>query len=128
MALFDDQGRQIPDPRPVEWPTGLSRPPSLQDEIKRFVRMELSRQAADQGVESFEEADDFDLDEDPDVVPRTAYELEPEHLDRDASDLSKPEPPLPSIDPAAAGVKDVGAGASAPAAGGGAKAPLPPPE
>lgn len=61
---LDESGKEIPDPTPVEWPLGLSRPLSLQDEIKRFVRSELSRAAAADGFESFEEANDFEVDDD----------------------------------------------------------------
>lgn len=92
MARFNERGEHIPDPRRVEWPTELRRPPSLQDEIKRFIRQELSSVARDQGVETFEEADDFDTEEDPDLLLPTAYELTEEQLHRDASDLSRPEP------------------------------------
>lgn len=57
------RGQEIPDPTPIEIPSGLRRPPSIHDEMKRFIRMELSRQQSEAGLESFEEADDFDLDE-----------------------------------------------------------------
>jgi hypothetical protein len=94
MAKYDKQGREIPDPNPIELPGGFNRPPTLQEQIKRFIRAELSRQAADDGDETFEEADDFDVDEDPD--PLSGYEI-PEAVpewpggvkDEDA------DPPLP---------------------------------
>lgn len=74
MAEYNERGQEIPDPRPVSVPAGFQRPLSLQEEIKRFVRSELSRQAEDAGQESFEEADDFEVDEDPD--PLSPYELQ----------------------------------------------------
>lgn len=70
---FDTFGREIPDPTPMEVPHDWKRPLSLHEEIRRFVRSELSRQAEAQGEESFEEADDFDVDEDPD--PLSPYEI-----------------------------------------------------
>jgi len=73
MRGFDSDGREIPDPTPAAIPFQFSRPLSLQEEIKRFVRIEASRAAADAGAESFEEADDFEVDEDPD--PLSPYEL-----------------------------------------------------
>lgn len=74
MAKYDYLGREVPDPTPVSVPAGLSRPLSLQEEIKRFMRSEQMRIAAEaEGLETFEEADDFDVDEDPD--PLSAYEL-----------------------------------------------------
>jgi len=64
MAQFDSMGRQIPDPTPVEVPVQFRRPPSIQDEIKRFVRMELSARAQANQLETFEEADDFNVEDD----------------------------------------------------------------
>lgn len=123
MAVFDEFGRQIPDPRPVEVPIAFQRPLSLQDEIKRFVRLELSKRAAAQELESFEEADDFDVD-DEDPLPVTPYEvreMSPEAGDDDADppkvdvkpghqsdqvsapggDSSKPAPGAPAVPPSA---------------------------
>ena len=73
MAQYDEFGREIPDKRPIAVPAGWDRPLSLQDQIKRFIRSEASRAAAAAGEETFEEADDFDVDEDPD--PLSVYEL-----------------------------------------------------
>lgn len=120
MAEFNEKGEHVPDPRPVEWPTGLRRPLSIQDEIKRFIRHELSMKARDEGIETFQEADDFDTAEDPDLLLPTAYELSEEQAGRDASDLSKPEPPATSLQTpaegrATPGAGDARSGASAPA-------------
>lgn len=75
-----DDGMEYPDPTPIEVPLGFRRPPSIHEEIRRFVRQEMSRQAQEQGGESFEEADDFEVDEDPD--PLTQYELQPMQVER----------------------------------------------
>lgn len=64
---------EFPDPTPVEMPLGFSRPPTLQEEIQRIIRIQMSQQAQAEGFESFEEADDFDVDEDPD--PLSPYEV-----------------------------------------------------
>lgn len=94
MAL-DKHGHEVPDPTPVEVPLHLRRPASIQDDIKRMVREELSRAAADAGEETFEEADDFSVDDDPD--PFSQYELsamqEEAAMVPDASDLDQPEAP-----------------------------------
>lgn len=73
MAKYDAQGREIPDPTPVSVPGGFVRPLSIQEEIRRAIRGELSRQAAEDGLETFEEADDFDVDEEGD--PLSPYEI-----------------------------------------------------
>lgn len=110
MALFDDRGRQIPDQRPVEVPLELRRPLSIQEEIKRFVRQELSRRAEASALETFEESDDFELD-DEDDVPATQYELilVPEPGDVDPSiPFAKPAKPNEAVSP------DKGGGVSTP--------------
>lgn len=61
---LQDDGKEYPDQTPVEWPLGLSRPMSLHDEIKMYIRAEYSKFAQDAGYESFEEADDFEVDDD----------------------------------------------------------------
>lgn len=92
MAQFNERGQQIPDQTPVEVPLRFTRPLSMQDEIRRFVRQELSNRAADDGAESFEEADDFEVDDDEDLA--SPYELMAEEpAFKDGSDLTKPEPP-----------------------------------
>lgn len=54
-------------------PVGYTRAPSLSDQIREMVRSErLARDLAEQGVETFEEADDFDIGDDYD--PSTPYE------------------------------------------------------
>lgn len=71
---LDELGREVPDPRPVEWPLGLKAPLSIQDEIKRYVRAELSQAAGGAGFETFEEADDFDVDDEE--LLTSPYELQ----------------------------------------------------
>lgn len=68
--------KEYPDPTPVEVPVRFRGVPSLQDDIRRMVRAEISRAASEQGFESFEEADDFDVD-DGEGEFITPYELSP---------------------------------------------------
>lgn len=76
------------DTTPIAIPEGAIRPPSIHDEIRRFMRHEQNR-IQDAGFETEEEANDFEP-EDPDILDLTRYELEPlEHditseLDADA--------------------------------------------
>lgn len=72
MSITIPFGRVVLDATPVELPTRLSMPVSRADQIREFIRHEVSMQASVQGHESFEEADDFSLDEDQ---PLTPYEL-----------------------------------------------------
>lgn len=86
MAQYDERGREIPDNTPVEIPLGWRRPLTLQEQIQRHIRVEFSQLASSRGFESFEEADDFDVDEDPDMLTQyELHEMAPEAIDRDAS-------------------------------------------
>lgn len=70
----DEYGREIPDPNPVEVPLGMKRPETLAEQVQRLVRTSISAHAEMHGAESFEEADDFDIEEDFD--PTTPYETQ----------------------------------------------------
>ncbi len=66
---FYDHSEQ-PDPTPVEMPIGYQHPESLADQMRRFIRQEVSA-ARDDDQGSFEDEDDFE-DDDPIL---TDYEL-----------------------------------------------------
>lgn len=66
-------GREYPDPTPVAPPVGFIKQPTLAETMKQMVRSEALRRAAQEsGMETFEEADDFDVGDDYD--PRSPYE------------------------------------------------------
>lgn len=71
---LDEEGREIPDPTPIELPLGMKRPETLAEQVQRLVRNQVSQYAALHGHETFEEAEDFDIEDDLD--PSTPYELE----------------------------------------------------
>lgn len=70
----DDRGHEIPDPNPIEVPLGHKVPETLAQMFQRYVRVQFSEYAAQQGTETFDQADDFDHPEDLD--PTTPYEVE----------------------------------------------------
>lgn len=70
---LDENGHEVPDPRPMQIPAGFKRPETLQEQVQRLIRGEMSRRAAEQGMETFEESEDFDIDDDA-MDPRTPYE------------------------------------------------------
>ena len=95
---------------PVELPIGYDRPPTIREELQRYVRFELSREASRTGeFETFEEADDFEP-EDGETDWSSEYELtelqeeEPVSLDGDpdssVEDSSPPAQGGPSETPA----------------------------
>lgn len=71
---LDENGREIPDPIAVEVPAGFKRPETLQEQIRRLVRSEQFNQSvSEQGMETFEEAEDFEIDDDM-FDPHSPYE------------------------------------------------------
>lgn len=70
---YDKQGRELPDPTPIEIPAGFNRPPTLAEQIERCFRTIVSRNAAQRGHETFEEANDFEPDETDPTEQDTAY-------------------------------------------------------
>lgn len=66
MNPLNERGHEVPDPTPMALPVGVKRPLSLREQIQRFVREELSAVSAQQGHETFEEADDFDIEDEDD--------------------------------------------------------------
>lgn len=67
------RGHEVGDPDPVEIPAGFRRPETLAEQVKRLIRTSLSEHAAASGMETFEEAEDFDVEDDFD--PTTPYEV-----------------------------------------------------
>lgn len=61
------------DATPVAVPIGFKKPETMEERLKRFIRRELSEDAARAGQETFEEANDFDIPDDP-VDPDTPFE------------------------------------------------------
>ncbi len=59
------------DITPVELPIGYQEPESLASQMRRFIKDEVSKQAIADNLGSFEEEDDFELED----VPLTNYEM-----------------------------------------------------
>lgn len=114
MKQFDELGREIPDPTPVPHNSQVTRMGNIMSALSQFIQTELSRQAHDQGMDTEEEANDFDLDEEGEDT-WTAYEEE-DYL------ASSPAEPTPSNDGTAPGdatpveTSTTPAGSAAPAA------------
>lgn len=70
--MLDSKGREVPDPRPLAVPIGVTRPESLHDQIRRLVRL-ASLEAGQEGNETFGESDDFEVGDDYD--PSSPWEL-----------------------------------------------------
>lgn len=76
----DEFGRELVDETPMEVPLALRAPMSIEERIQRAIRIQASIEAAQRGLESFDEADDFSVDDD---------EFQSEH---EMSELQEEEP------------------------------------
>lgn len=56
-------GYEYPDPTPVEIPVELRKPETMDEKMRRIVREQISFRAAENGQETYEEANDFDVDD-----------------------------------------------------------------
>lgn len=75
MAQYTkDNVQEIPDKTPVEIPLNYEAPESLESMIARMVSVEMSAIAKKGGFETFEESDDFDID-DTDGVPVSTHQM-----------------------------------------------------
>lgn len=112
-GFLNVMGHEVPDPTVIEPPLGYIPQPDLMEQMRRMVQNEMSRIAALQEFETFEEADDFDIDEDP-VDYTTPYEMyfdppagEPAGPPADSNARpdpnAPPAPPPPSTPPPAGG-------------------------
>lgn len=81
-------GKEYPDGVPMQPPVGYRAEPTISELIKMFVRRELSQVADQHEFDSFEEAEDFDIEDDP-VDPLTPYERV----------FDPPKPLIPDVKP-----------------------------
>lgn len=77
MKKFNEKGEELMDPTPMALPVGYKRPPSIQEQIARYIR-QSEMLAKQNGQETFEEADDFDVGDDFD--PYSPYEENFDHV------------------------------------------------
>lgn len=70
--FLDDLGREIPDPRPLQPPIGYKKQPSLFELVREATAREVALYAANREPETFEESDDFDIDDD--IDPHSPWE------------------------------------------------------
>lgn len=82
MPTLDEFGREILDQTRLSFPVGYEQPEPLHLRIRRMVMHTLMEQSRGEEYETFEEADDFDVGDEPigfDDV-QTPYEADFDHL------------------------------------------------
>lgn len=73
-AYLDQNGQEINNPKPAFLEV-TPNPPTMQEQIQRILKFELAKQADAQGMETWEEANDFDVIDEFDGIPESEYEL-----------------------------------------------------
>lgn len=104
LSYIDENGQEVPDPEPLVLPIDIATHRTLADIVRDAVRGEmLAQEAREAGFETFDEADDLSVEDDPSSfdTERTQYER-----------FYDPQPPVAAA-PAAGGPPE-GGGAAAP--------------
>lgn len=102
--------KEYPDPTPVEIAMELKRPETMDEKIRRIVATRISEQAAEQGSESFDEANDFDIKDDFEVdepaSPHEIFDMEPEYPEDLVEEIKTPLTESESADVAPSATSD----------------------
>lgn len=73
-SVLDEKGREINNPTPLT--IAMKGSESIDERIKRLIETTLSNRAADNEFETWEESQDFEVDDDFDYeIPLTRYEV-----------------------------------------------------
>lgn len=102
---YDADGKFYPDPVPMAPPVGFVQKPSIADQMRRIFHSEQMKiLAAQEGRESFEEADDFEIQDEYD--PRSPFEMQLEqelepHLPSAPAGVARADTTLPGPAPGA---------------------------
>lgn len=95
-AYLNDKGQEVVDSTPLEIPLGMKRPPTMQEQIQRILAGERAqRYMQEHDLETPEEADDFDIDDDPEPVSQYEFHEMIEEIPVPPAQREAPEPSLP---------------------------------
>lgn len=104
-SIMDENGHEVPNPRPMEIPTGFKRPSTLRDQIRRILRTEISLKAMEHEMESFDEANDFDVTDDFETLEQdTRYTVVEEEIPQETQSQTPPDSGPHGINPGSEGV------------------------
>lgn len=79
------KGRFHPDPKPIEVPAGMRQPETLAQMMARMVDGRISQMAAERGLETVDDANDFDIDEDDVSVVDSRYQQMADEIEENES-------------------------------------------
>ena len=80
------------DVTPVEVPAYYKAPLTIKQELQRYVRYELSKQAQQEGFETFKEFEDYELEPEDEDEPEWASEYEFSEMDEEVLGEGLAEP------------------------------------
>lgn len=83
-------------PHSIAVPEEYEKPLSLREEMRRYIRSEISAVASQQGMETLEEANDFEVDDDDDDI-LSPYEVV--EMEADPGPGPEPLPAEPEAEP-----------------------------
>ena len=87
--------REHPSPIPVAIPVGYDQPDTMAEMVQKYVRQEMSVHAKENAMGTFEEEDDFEIDDDQLDLPLSGYEVHEYDM------VDEPDPTVaPSTEPA----------------------------
>lgn len=115
-GFLNVRGHEVPDPTVVDPPLGYVQQPDLMELTRRMVQGHLSAIAAAQEFETLEEADDFDVDDDP-VDYQSPWELyfdpAPGTPAGPPGDATRADPNAMPVEPPPAATDEGGGGSAA---------------
>lgn len=89
MQKYNQRGQEVPDPTPVEVPFKWRRPKDIHEMIAEAVQShELQRKWSEEGRESWDEANDFEVGDEDFRSPYELTEMQEEFYDSDRRDIA----------------------------------------
>lgn len=80
IEIVNASGQEVLDPTPVAPPVGFERQESMFDIVQRMLKQELlKKELGEQGFETFEEADDFEVGDDFEPYSPHENDLDPDY-------------------------------------------------
>lgn len=91
LKRLTEDGAEKPNPVPMEPPVGYKKQPSIFENMRALVQAELARKAAQEGFDTEEEDENFEIEEDREPLSRHTYTEMDEEYVRSAVELTNKE-------------------------------------
>lgn len=90
LKRLNEFGQEIPDRVPMEPPVGFKKQPSIFENMREMVKAELARKAIDEGFDTEDDDNNFDIPEDRDPLSKHEYtEMDEERVTTTAAAINK---------------------------------------